>query len=121
MKNYIKLGLIVLFVGAIIWGGDRYVEKITQDEPETIPVKTDKQVDDELQKIMNEENFKKATVLRARKVASDNKRLQEDNKNKSIIEAEKLRHEGIVAEIEKENEAIRTEELLLVGTTANLK
>lgn len=71
--------------------------------------------DSELERIMNEENFKAITILRARKVASDSKMSQENKKNEEIVKAEKARHESILAQIEAENEAIRAEELALVG------
>lgn len=76
-----------------------------------------KTTDNELEKIMNEENFKKATILRARKVASDQKMKEENAKHESIINEEKTRHEAILIQIEAENEAIRAEELALVGKT----
>ena len=71
----------------------------------------------DLEKIMDEENFKKVTILRARKVASDSKMAQEKQKHEDILNAEKTRHDSIMAQIEAENEAIRAEELALVGTT----
>lgn len=75
-----------------------------------------KTTDNELERIMNEENFKAITILRARKVASDQKMALEIEKNKAILEAEKARHDSILAQIEAENEAIRAEELTLVGS-----
>lgn len=90
--------------------------KYHAEEPQVVQ----KTTDNELEKIMNEENFKKVTILRARKVASDSKMKKENEKHESIINEEKTRHEAILSQIEAENEAIRQEELTLVGS-ANLK
>jgi hypothetical protein len=79
------------------------------------PKVVQKTTEDELEKIMNEENFKKVTILRARKVASDNKMAEEKQKHEDIMNKEKTRHDSILAQIEAENEAIRAEELALVG------
>jgi hypothetical protein len=85
-------------------------------EPEVVQ----KTTDNELEKIMNEANFRAVTILRARKVASDSKMSQENLKHEDIVKQEKTRHDAILAQIEAENEAIRAEELALVGKT-NLK
>lgn len=77
-----------------------------------------KTTDNELERIMNEENFKKVTILRARKVASDSKMAQENIKHEDIVKTEKTRHDAILSQIEAENEAIRAEELALVGTSS---
>lgn len=77
-----------------------------------------KDANDELERIMNEENFKKVTILRARKVASDSKMAQENKKHEDIVNQEKTRHEAVLTQIEAENEAIRAEELALIGTTS---
>lgn len=58
----------------------------------------------ELDKIMEEESFKKITILRARKVANDSKKDIEVERNKQAISA-----------IESEYESIRAEEIALVG------
>lgn len=79
-----------------------------------------KTTDNELERIMNDADFKAITILRARKVASDSKMKKENEKHESIINEEKTRHDSILAQIEAENEAIRAEELALVGS-ANLK
>jgi len=79
-----------------------------------------KTTDNELERIMNEANFKAVTLLRARKVASDSKMSQENAKHEDIVKVEETRHDSIIAQIEAENEAIRSEELALVGKT-NLK
>lgn len=85
------------------------------DQTNSNPV-VQKTTENELDKIMNEENFKKVTILRARKVANDSKMSQENIKHEDIVKQEKARHESIMAQIEAENEAIRAEELSLVGT-----
>ena len=84
------------------------------------PQVVQKTTDNELERIMEEKNFKAVTLLRARKVASDSKMSQENLKHEDIVKQEKTRHDSILAQIEAENEAIRAEELALVGS-ANLK
>ena len=115
--NWAKIIFIVLVVG-IILGGVSEFTKIKYVAEETPVVQ--KTTENELERIMNEENFKKVTILRARKVASDSKMSKENTKHESIINEEKTRHEAILAQIEAENEAIRAEELALVGK-ANLQ
>ena len=85
------------------------------DQTNSNPV-VQKTTENELDKIMNEENFRKVTILRARKVASDSKMIQENAKHEDIVKTEKARHDSILSQIEAENEAIRAEELSLVGT-----
>ena len=103
MKIYqlILLVMVVIFLSII---GAKYGFKELNTKDNNEQVKVVKQVDDELQKIMDEENFKKATILRARKVANDNKKTIELERNKKALDL-----------IEAEYESIRNEELLLVG------
>jgi hypothetical protein len=97
-----------------MWGGNKYIEYIDRDTTQNAPI-TIKQADNELQKIMEEANFKAVTLLRARKVVSDNKMKAENLKHEDIVKQENTRHDAILAQIEAENEAIRKEELSLVG------
>jgi len=110
--------IFILVVIFLIIGGISQMKKDTGVEEAKQVV--EKPTNDELDRIMNEENFKKETLLRARKVASDSKMSQENIKHEDIINAEKTRHESVLAQIEAENEAIRAEELALVGSV-NLK
>jgi hypothetical protein len=95
-------------------------QDLTTEEIDEYCSSFSKTTDNELERIMNEANFKAVTLLRARKVASDSKMSQENLKHEDIVSQEKTRHDSILAQIEAENEAIRAEELALVGTT-NLK
>lgn len=98
-KVVIMLGLIAVLVFGLNLGltGLKTKEVVEQ-------VKVTKQIDSELQRIMEEENFKKSTILRARKVANDNKKAIEVERNKKALDL-----------IETEYESIRNEELLLTG------
>jgi len=119
MKKFFRKVVILAIISAVLYTGYRILNEFNSIKyvATTTPV-VQKATDNELEKIMNEENFKKITILRARKVASDQKLASETEKNKAIIEAEKTRHEAIIAQIEAENEAIRAEELQLVGTSS---
>ncbi len=102
MKVYkIILAVIVL---VIIGLGIRYIESKLNTENIVEQIQIVKKVDNELQRIMDEENFKKGTILRARKVVNDNNKKIEINRNKKALDL-----------IESEYEAIRQEELLLSG------
>lgn len=120
-KGKYSAGKIILisFIVCIIVGGIIESKISTKVDEFEAPV-IQKTTDNELERIMNEENFKAVTILRARKVASDSKMSQENLKHEDIVKQEKTRHDSILAQIEAENEAIRSEELALVGT-ANLK
>ena len=117
-KFFRKVFIVAVVVGLVyltfIIVGEFNAVKYVADQTPVVQ----KTTDNELEKIMNEENFKKATILRARKVASDQKMKAENAKHESIINEEKTRHEAILAQIEAENEAIRAEELSLVGTSS---
>lgn len=120
-KGKYNVGKIILisFIVLIIIGGIVENKMNKEVEVEETPV-VQKTTDNELERIMNEENFKAVTILRARKVASDSKMAQENLKHEDIVKQEKTRHDAILSQIEAENEAIRAEELALVGS-ANLK
>ncbi len=91
-----------LILVIVLAGGLYFISTKINKEPE---VNTKIEVTkSEIEKIMEEENFKKATVLRARKVANDKKKDVEIQRNKEVM-----------ANIEKEYENIRQEELTLVG------
>ena len=111
--------ILIFFIVLIIIGGivENKINKEVEVEAPTVVQKT---TDDELERIMNDADFKAITILRARKVASDSKMKKENEKHESIINEEKTRHDAILAQIEAENEAIRAEELALVGSV-NLK
>jgi hypothetical protein len=116
-KFFRKVFIVAVVVGLV------YLTYIIVAEFSTVKYTAEPQVvqkttENELEKIMNEENFKKVTILRARKVASDQKMAQEKQKHEEIVNAEKTRHEAILSQIEAENEAIRAEELSLVGTSS---
>lgn len=115
-KFFRKVFITAIILGVIYLAYIIFAEfnKIKYQAVETPVVQ--KSTDDELEKIMNEANFKAITLLRARKVASDSKMSQENIKHESIINEEKTRHEAILAQIEAENEAIRAEEIALVGS-----
>ena len=99
----IKVLIIIVVIISIIFATNKLMNKI--DKEKVIEeVQSIKQIDNELQKIMDEENFKKATILRARKVANDNKKAIELDRNKKALDL-----------IEAEYESIRNEELLLTG------
>jgi hypothetical protein len=102
MKVYkIILAVIVL---VIIGLGIRYIKSKLNTENIVEQIQIVKKVDNELQRIMDEENFNKGTILRARKVVNDNNKKIEINRNKKALDL-----------IESEYEAIRQEELLLSG------
>jgi len=102
MKIYKIILVLVVIVG--IWLGLRYINGQLNTENVIEEVQTTKKVDSELQRIMDEENFKKETILRARKVANDKKKLTEIERSKKALDV-----------IETEYESIRQEELLLSG------
>jgi heme/copper-type cytochrome/quinol oxidase subunit 1 len=116
-KGKFNIGKFIFytFLLIIIVGGAVEYVKSNKNKEVASPV-VQKTTDNELERIMNEESFRKVTILRARKVASDSKMSQENIKHEEIVKAEKTRHEAILAQIEAENEAIRAEELALVGT-----
>lgn len=105
MKKNILVGVVVVFVIAFVFFG---LQKLTEVKYEATPEtpKIENKITDELQRIIDEENFKKATILRARVVANDRKKAEEIARNKKAIEV-----------IESEYEAIRQAELLLVGSS----
>lgn len=98
--------IVVVFVGLIAVGGYVGLTKLTEVNYEATPEtqKVENKINDELQRIIDEENFRKETILRARKVANDRKKEEEIDRNKKAM-----------AVIEAEYEAIRQAELLLVG------
>jgi hypothetical protein len=100
MKVYKILVLVIVFVASGIFIG-KFINPIEYKAEEKVTTKSD------LEKIMEEESFKKATILRARKVANDQKKDIETERNKQAINS-----------IEAEYEAIRAEELALVGTSS---
>ena len=108
MKTY-KILLVLIIAGlGIYFGGQQFTKvyyKATDDKG--VLVQSSKS---ELDKIMEEENFKKETILRARKVANDQKKAVEIERNKKALDL-----------IEAEYESIRAEELLLVGPSSSLK
>lgn len=104
-----------LVVISIVIGGVVEFNKTIKDDQVTEAPVVQKTTENELEKIMNEANFKAVTILRARKVASDSRMSQENIKHEDIVKQEKTRHDSILAQIEAENEAIRAEELALVG------
>lgn len=110
IKNKImkKNIIVVVVVGLIAVGGYVGLTKLTEVNYEATPEtqKVENKINDELQRIIDEENFKKETLLRARKVANDRKKAEEIARNKKAIEV-----------IESEYEAIRQAELLLVGSS----
>lgn len=99
-------GMIALIIFIVIQFRNASTVDINSDSSP----KVEQATDNELESIMNEESFKKITILRARKVSNDNK--------KNIEEA---RHETTMNSIESEYESIRAEELALVGNTTSLK
>lgn len=109
-KTIIVVGILAL----VIFGGELLINKMekveTKTEPEQVEVKS--KITDELQRIIDEENFKKETLLRARLVANDRKKAEEIARNKKAMEV-----------IEAEYETIRQAELELVGgsNTSSLK
>lgn len=98
MKIYKILILVAVLVLSGVFIGKYFNPVEIEEKPTT---------KSELERIMEEENFKKTTILRARKVANDQKKAIEIERNKQAITT-----------IEAEYEAIREEELLLVGTTS---
>lgn len=100
MKLY-KLIIVIAVIVLVLGFG---INNFKSEPSQNVEVTSTKS---ELEKIMEEENFKKTTILRARKVANDQKKAIEIERNKQAI-----------ATIEAEYEAIRAEELLLVGTTS---
>lgn len=116
-KNIMKKNImIVVVVGLIAVGGYIGLTKLTEVNYKATPEtqKVENKINDELQRIIDEENFKKETLLRARKVANDRKKEDEIERNKKAM-----------AVIEAEYEAIRQAEIVLVGgstsTTSSLK
>lgn len=100
MKTWKLILLVLVLVGGTYYASNKV--HINEGKNTTVEVKTTKS---EIEKIMDEESFKKATILRARKVANDKKKDAEIQRNKEIM-----------ANIEKEYEAIRADELTLVGS-----
>jgi hypothetical protein len=106
-KNIMKKNImIVVVVGLVAVGGYVGLTKLTEVNYEATPEapRLENKINDELQRIIDEENFKKETILRARKVANDRKKEEEIERNKKAM-----------AVIEAEYEDIRQAELLLVG------
>lgn len=107
MKIY-KILLVLIIAGlGIYFGGQQFSKVYKTTDEKGVVVQSSKS---ELEKIMDEENFKKETILRARKVANDNKKAVEIERNKKALDL-----------IEAEYESIRAEELLLAGTNSSLK
>jgi len=111
-----KIIIAVIIAVVLLVGGNFVLNKLGvgkveyNTEPEA--PKIENKINDELQRIIDEENFKKETILRARKVANDRKKEEEIERNKKAM-----------AVIEAEYEEIRQAELLLVGgsQTSSLK
>ena len=100
MKTWKLILLVLVLVIGTYYASNKL--HINESKNTTVEIKTTKS---EIEKIMEEENFKKATILRARKVANDKKKQEEVERNKQVM-----------VNIEKEYEAIRAEELTLVGS-----
>jgi Icc-related predicted phosphoesterase len=113
-----KIIIAVVIAVVFIVGGNFLLGKLGVGEVEIIneteAPKVENKINDELQRIIDEENFRKETILRARKVANDRKKEEEIARNKQAM-----------AVIEAEYEAIRQAEIVLVGgstsTTSSLK
>jgi len=105
MKKNILVGVVVAIIAV---GGYVGLQKLTEVKYEATPEapQVENKITDELQRIIDEENFKKATILRARVVANDRKKAEEIARNKKAMEL-----------IETEYETIRQAEILLVGST----
>lgn len=117
-KFFRKVLTLAIIIGAIYLTYILVMKYNNVNFQSSEPQVVQKTTENELEKIMNEENFKKITILRARKVASDSKMSQENQKHEDIVKTEKTRHDSILAQIEAENEAIRAEELSLVGSVS---
>lgn len=110
MKKTIMIVVIVAVVFGVGYAISYRMSKVEYKAETEVP-QIENKITDELQRIIDEENFKKATILRARVVANDRKKSEEIERNKKAIEV-----------IEAEYEAIRQAELLLVGSnTSSLK
>lgn len=119
-RSFRKVFIVAIIIFVLFIAFKIYQEFHAIKNPTEVTPTVEKTTDNELERIMNEENFRAVTILRARKVASDSKMSQENLKHEDIMKQEKTRHDSILAQIEAENEAIRAEELALVGTV-NLK
>jgi len=102
MKRIKWYALFVLVIIGGFFGGSYFTSVKYKAEDKSVVVQASKT---DLEKIMDEENFKKETFLRARKVANDEKKAIEIERNKQAL-----------AVIETEYQAIRTEEVALVGS-----
>ena len=103
MKVLFKRALLIAILVGVVVG---VVRLTTNDEVKPIQVN----IKSELDRIQEEEVFKKETILRARQVANDRK-----------MEQENLRHKESVKKIESEYESIRIEEIQLVEGGVSLK
>ena len=105
MKKNILVGVVVAIIAIGGYAGLQKLSEVKYKAGETtLPEVVSNKIDNDLQKIIDEENFKKATILRARVVANDRKK-----------EAEIARNKQAMALIEAEYETIRQAELELVG------
>lgn len=107
MKKFIWFVVIVISGAALYFLGGRF--NSTENKVDTVQ-KVVQATNSEIEKMMDEENFKKETILRARKVVNDKKKAEEESRHKEQMD-----------KIEGEYEAIRQGELELVGTSVNLK
>jgi len=101
-KKYFSRLTLIAFVLLIIFG---FYVNLKEDDTETTPeVPTVHEIknDDGLDAIKSEEQFKKETELRARKIKATREK-----------EAETKRHDLAINKIESELEAIRKEEITL--------
>lgn len=105
MKKNILVGVVVAVVAVVVFLGLQKMSEVKYEAKPEAP-QIENKITDELQRIIDEENFKKATILRARVVANDRKKAEEIARNKKAMEL-----------IETEYETIRQAELLLVGVS----
>jgi hypothetical protein len=114
MKNTKIAIIVIVLVLVIVFGGDIFLKKVEKTTTLNEAPVVESKITNELQRIIDEENFKKETILRARKVANDRKKEEEIDRNKKAMTI-----------IEAEYEAIRQAELELVGglktSTSSLK
>lgn len=106
MKKFIWFAVIVVSGLVLYFLGSKFNNTENIDNVQKVVQATKS----EIEKMMEEESFKKETILRARKVVNDKKKVEEE-----------ARHKEQMDKIEAEYEAIRQGELELSGTSVNLK
>lgn len=104
---------IFVIIAFFIFVAYQYKVSLSSDiqTPETTEQVKVENTGSKIDEVMNEVDFKKKMELEAKKIVSEREKKAELARHDAEVKAEKEKHDAKIAEIEKELEAVRAEEL----------